>query len=341
MAKEFYTEGTGSQQVLHESPTEKIPVYENKDAVEADFANLAENQLVATKDMGVDPSVVPVGFIVPQYRKVARKGWLYLDGSEFDENEYPALYLYLGTNVLPDYREFGLVGAEENTTSANIATHDVYTQGQEKDDQLQNITGSFEIANRNRAPSVSGVFDVTMSQSNWFALSETVTSPNLIEFDASHVARAGTVTRGKRKAVYYYIKAVDGEQIANESQFLTTVKNYLKTAESYSTEETLTGGTWIDGKPIYKKVVDCGAIPNATYKSVAHGVSLGTLISAKGMAKSSANLNLPLPYVNSPNASDNINIYVNATDIYINTAMSVFQDFTQSFIVLEYTKTTN
>jgi hypothetical protein len=34
-----------------------------------------------------------------------------------------------------------------------------------------------------------------------------------------------------------------------------TVTEELEKVRSYSTEETLTGGTWIDGKPIYRRVI--------------------------------------------------------------------------------------
>ena len=105
----------------------------------------------------------PVGTIIAQYKKTNMAGYLYLDGRDTtgtaDELQtvYPALYAYLGnTNVLPDYREFALVGAEENTTdvynastnpNGTIHDHDIYTQGQAKDDQVQNhkhyIAGAF------------------------------------------------------------------------------------------------------------------------------------------------------------------------------------------------------
>ena len=49
MAKEFYTEGVNGNQVLHESPTEQIPIYDDYDAAEADLANLEVGQIVATK----------------------------------------------------------------------------------------------------------------------------------------------------------------------------------------------------------------------------------------------------------------------------------------------------
>lgn len=45
----------------------------------------------------------PVGTLIQQYKKVPMSGYLYCDGSTFDENVYPALYMYLGSNVLPDY----------------------------------------------------------------------------------------------------------------------------------------------------------------------------------------------------------------------------------------------
>lgn len=45
----------------------------------------------------------PVGTLIQQYKKKPMRGYLYCDGSTFDENAYPALYMYLGSNVLPDY----------------------------------------------------------------------------------------------------------------------------------------------------------------------------------------------------------------------------------------------
>ena len=53
-----------------------------------------------TTDIGTG---APVGTFITQYKKVPMSGYLYCDGSTFDENAYPALYMYLGTNVLPDY----------------------------------------------------------------------------------------------------------------------------------------------------------------------------------------------------------------------------------------------
>ena len=53
-----------------------------------------------TTDAGTGASV---GSLLQQYKKKPISGYLYCDGSTFDQNAYPALYMYLGSNVLPDY----------------------------------------------------------------------------------------------------------------------------------------------------------------------------------------------------------------------------------------------
>jgi hypothetical protein len=201
-----------------------------------------------TADTG---SGVPVGTIHGFYKKGSYPGYLYLDGSTFDETLYPALYAYLGTNVLPDYREFVLVGAEQNSTSATIAAHDVFTQGQEKDDQLQEHTHYIEANNLGHYDkffnSSGGVGNVLAS------LQYTGAQSGAPEFRAGEFiqGRHGTTTRTKEKAVFWYIKATTG---ISESE-ATDVLNLYNEQNSYSTSEINTGKKWIDGKPIYRKVM--------------------------------------------------------------------------------------
>lgn len=168
---------------------------------------------------------IPVGFIMPQYKKVNQAGWLYLDGRDTtgtsDELEtiYPALYAYLGnTNVLPDYRELALVGAEQNTTDT-IATHDVYTEGQFKDDALQNINGRFSIRNmQTNASATTGYIDGCFRSETYDSSASSIQSASSsgkrteIKFNSKNSTRNDAnadVTRGKRKAVFFYIKATN------------------------------------------------------------------------------------------------------------------------------------
>lgn len=113
--------------------------------------------------------------------------------------------------------------------------------------------------------------------------------------------------------------------------------NGLLNNQRYSTDEIDTGKTWIDGKKIYRKVVDCGALPNNTQKTVNHGISnLGEVTSIVGMSKYlSAGISIPLPYV----GANNVYLYVSATGVVITTT-SDLSAYTATKVIIEYTKTT-
>ena len=185
-----------------------------------------------------------VGTLISQYKKVPMSGYLYCDGSTFDQNDYPALYMYLGTNVLPDYRECVMVGAEQNTTDI-IATHDVYGEGEFKDDQLQD----------HRHPDALIYTNIGASGINSGYVKGNKDNEDTGSGGTVYLARSGTTTHGKQKAVYVYIKATSGLAENQQDNVLNDVKDYVDNSNSYSTQEVKTGGTWIDGKPIYRKVI--------------------------------------------------------------------------------------
>lgn len=187
----------------------------------------------------------PVGTLIQQYKKKPMSGYLYCDGSTFDQNAYPALYMYLGSNVLPDYRECVMVGAEQNTTDT-IATHDVYTEGEFKDDQLQDHEHDSARASQ------SGSGGPNISVLHTVPLGTTMSGGGEINDERG---RSGDTTHGKQKAVYVYIKATSGLAENQQDNVLKDVKDYVDNSNSYSTQEVKTGGTWIDGKPIYRKVI--------------------------------------------------------------------------------------
>lgn len=280
-----------------------------------------------TTDIGTG---APVGTLISQYKKVSMSGYLYCDGSTFDETVYPALYLYLGTNVLPDYRECVMVGAEENTTDT-IAEHDVYTQGEFKDDQLQTHTHG---AN-NPYPSPTGTYD--FQSGNIYGFNVNSTTRNVSN------ARSGTTTHGKQKAVFVYIKATSGLAENQQENVLNDVKDYVDNSNSYSTEETLTGGTWIDGKPIYRKVIECGTLPNNSVKLIPTDVSnIGFVISLKGSAYTDTwgyDVYLALPHV-SVDSNDLVQITYEDGNLRFLTAGNRSM-YTVSYVTIEYTKTTD
>ncbi len=103
-------------------------------------------------------------------------------------------------------------------------------------------------------------------------------------------------------------------------------------AVHYSTDEHIIG-TWIDGKTLYEKTIDFGAIPNNTTKSVAHGINnLSMVVSWNGCMKSSDSFETVPSGENS-----NFKLTADATNISIRTSTS-WNDWTVSYITIQYTK---
>ena len=107
----------------------------------------------------------------------------------------------------------------------------------------------------------------------------------------------------------------------------------------YSTDEVETGMYWIDGKPIYRKVIDCGPLPLSTTKTVSHGVaSLGAVVNINGISTNPTG-SIPIPYL-SISGTTNVILYSTSTDIIIGTN-SDLSSFTDTKVIFEYTKSTD
>ena len=265
----------------------------------------------------------PVGTLIQQYKKIPMNGYLYCDGSTFDQNAYPALYMYLGTNVLPDYRECVMVGAEQNTTDT-IATHDVYGEGEFKDDQLQNHHHGEPVGTNNSSGASKGFVAIDWTGDDYSYLATD--------------GRTGTTTHTKQKAVYVYIKATSGLAENQQENVLNDVKEYVDGSNSYSTDEVKTGGKWIDGKPIYRKTISCGALPNTSYKNVNHNITnLDFVTKCYGFARG-GNYRMVLPNA-SANTANAVEVYVDEMYVVIQTGND--RSGYNGYITIEYTKTTD
>lgn len=123
----------------------------------------------------------------------------------------------------------------------------------------------------------------------------------------------------------------------NETDKAPSVQAINK-ALSYSKEEQVIG-TWIDGRPLYRKVIDTGVLPNTTTKNVAHEISNAVFIKMEGIAYAD-NIYLPLPYVDSANKLTDILLRIVGGNIVIISG-SDRSAFTNSHVTLEYIKTTD
>ena len=109
----------------------------------------------------------------------------------------------------------------------------------------------------------------------------------------------------------------------------------------YSTTETSTGQTWIDDKPIYRKVIKFGAMTGNNRYTIAHGISYDTIVSFDAIARNSTNSYLPLARVgyNSDsqiNAALNGYAYITPDDAIIIGGSQT--NYTGAHVVIEYTK---
>lgn len=132
-----------------------------------------------------------------------------------------------------------------------------------------------------------------------------------------------------------------GSEIDYEGTNIPTGWEQVDEVPAYSTTETVCG-TWIDGKPIYRKVINCGALPNTSTKNIAHGISnIDTVVLFQTVAKSpSANVWLSLPATNPVNVVYHVAIHITNTNIVI-TAGDNKSNYTQTYAIIEYTKTTD
>lgn len=186
--------------------------------VEKDTLVDAINDLV--RNRGV---TLPAGTVIPYAGTIIPAGWLACEGQEVSRITYAALFEAIGTSYgagdgsttfrIPDYREAALVGIGQR--ASGVADHDVYTLGQFKDDQLQNIVGLIAIVGNESAPSFltpkGGYGALKVGGEILGSLAGVTTSTTsgmgrYIEFNASDSARAGTTTHGKRMGVNYIIK---------------------------------------------------------------------------------------------------------------------------------------
>lgn len=78
-------------------------------------------------------------------------------------------------------------------------------------------------------------------------------------------------------------------------------------ADYYSTSATLTGGTWINGKPIYRKIVteSLTSTKSASF-DIPHGLGFDEIVNFRGVIISSNKRNYPLPYVDSSGNSTSV-----------------------------------
>ena len=141
------------------------------------------------------------------------------------------------------------------------------------------------------------------------------------------------------------LKTINGETLVGSGDIVISGGSGAGVGTSelpaYSTSEVLTAERWINGKPVYRKVVSMGALPNATAKSIAHGIS--DLDENLGLGGVAFNVNgdarIPLPYVHTSTSS--VQMHMSKTTVVVTTRVDMSVSYNKSYAIIYYTKTTD
>ena len=212
-------------------------------------------------------------------------------GTTFDENTYPELYLHLGSNTVPERFDHNKLG-DRQTISLNVSAANAPVMPY--DGVVWVICNPTTTGNSNVVLRINEQEMARQSSSggNQSSVFSTVKKGEKVRVSTDNGAITSYIAYYTKKL---YIKATPiNAPIVIPSAEVQEIKNYTKNYvdanNSYSTSEIATGGTWIDGKPIYRKCLTATNITSGTEISV---VSLGidSLIKLYGTLVDSVNGN--------------------------------------------------
>lgn len=110
--------------------------------------------------------------------------------------------------------------------------------------------------------------------------------------------------------------------------------------DSYSTTEYKTNKYFTDGRPIYRKVVSFGALPNNTLKSVNHNITnVQEYVSWSAYGQDGTQV-VHLPHVHQSTISFQIYAKLSSTQCQVETATD-YSSITTCYFIIEYTKSTD
>lgn len=117
------------------------------------------------------------------------------------------------------------------------------------------------------------------------------------------------------------------------------ITGVVKSEVNYSTSETIVG-TWIDDKPIYKKTVDCGALPNNSNTTTSHHIAnIDRVVKIECIAeRTSDKVALVLPFVN---ASQVVAFISTTTSDVVIVTNSNLSSYDKTYTTIYYTKSTD
>ena len=297
-------------------------------------------EAIDNRELGGD---IPVGHILSYMGITAPKHYLSCDGTIYNISEYPELANHFE-------REFGssnFFGGDGTTTFAVPDLRGEFLRGT---GTATRDTGTGASVGLHQDATESIEFGInTNDNSIWFDTSTTM-PPNANQIRNGNFDRILKLTNGSTNSGYYAdLKKWNGS--TNYSHYTARPTNtsvlycikcehtyFMKNAYSadsvYSTDE-IAIGKWIDGKTIYRKIVNFGQLPNSGNMFVPHGISdfneITNLIAIGYEANSNTWMTLPC------GGNPTVTLYIRGSDIGI-FATGNLSAYLKTYVTIEYTK---
>ncbi len=287
----------------------------------------------------------PLGTILAFGGTSAPAGWMLCQGQALSRTTYAKLFAIIGTAFgtgdgsttfnIPDLRGEFLRGAGTNSHSGQGNGGSV--------GQHQNAT---EVPNF-IAANTQGIYAYKTSAEAFRGLNNldkafsATAQTSLSGGNSSASGTAYGTVRPTNTSVNYIIKA---KMVALPADLDSAVDAKIAAKGVYSTSEVDTGKTWIDGKKIYKKVIEATLMSTAGTQTVAHGISnLAQVVNQWGMTTGDASGGMrQLDFCWYNDAKWDSCIYTDSTSVKIQMGeyYASYHGGRKAYIILEYTKTT-
>lgn len=243
------------------------------------------------------------------------------------------IQLFAHTNATTNYELPQFVGTDKPTWLGdfNEAMSDIDTGMHENATAISTMQTDVNNAVSTASQASQNVTTLTGTVNT---LSSTVSSVQTTANNASQTASSALNTANTANG-----KAdTNASAISSINTSISNLNDKIDKSESFSSTEVQIG-TWIDGKPLYRSVINTGVLPNNATKTIPHSISnIKKITFLHGVAHNTVTDGyIPLPYA-SVTASQTCMVYAGVENIYFTTQADL-SNYLESYMIVEYTKT--